>query len=64
MKETIQIGKYRAILEQDQDRWSARIPELEAQGVATWGYTRDEAVRNLEEVLEMVTEDLQEDATG
>ncbi len=37
------------------------MPELESQGAATWGRTRDEALRNIQEVAQMVIEDLLED---
>jgi predicted RNase H-like HicB family nuclease len=48
-------------IEPDDDRWFARVPDLEAHGAATWGYTRDEALRNIEEVAQMVIEALLED---
>ena len=30
--------------------YRAYIPELESAGAATWGYTKEEAIRNLQEV--------------
>jgi len=36
-------------------------PELEARGAATWGHTPDEALRNIQEVTQMVVEALIED---
>lgn len=48
-------------IEPDEDRWFARVPELEEQGAATWGYTREEALRNIQEVAQMVIESLIED---
>ncbi|MBI2433388.1 MAG: type II toxin-antitoxin system HicB family antitoxin [Candidatus Hydrogenedentes bacterium] len=48
-------------VEPDEDRWFARVPDLESQGAATWGYTRDEALRNMEEVAQMVIEAMLED---
>ncbi len=51
----------RVVLEQDEDVWRAYVPELEAQGAATWGHTREEALRNIQEVAQMVMEELQED---
>ena len=38
----------------------AYIPELESYGGATWGYTKEEAIKNLQEVARMVVEDLLE----
>jgi predicted RNase H-like HicB family nuclease len=49
------------VLEQDEDVWRAFIPELEAKGAATWGNTREEALRNIHEVAQMVIEALLED---
>lgn len=51
----------RVILEQDEDVWRAYVPELEARGAATWGKTQEEALRNIQEVAQMVMEELQED---
>lgn len=41
-------------IEPDEDRWFARVPDLESQGAAAWGYTREEALRNIQEVAQMV----------
>jgi predicted RNase H-like HicB family nuclease len=49
------------VIEPDGDRWHAFIPELEARGGATWGYTRDEAAKNIQEVGQMVIESMLED---
>jgi predicted RNase H-like HicB family nuclease len=34
---------------------------LEAQGAATWGYTREEAFQHIREVLEMIVAELVEE---
>ena len=47
-----------AVVEQDGDAWRACVPGHEEKGMATWGRTRDEALRNLQEVVQMVVEDL------
>jgi len=41
--------------------WRAYIPILEAQGAATWGKTREEALKNIHEVLEMILEEFLEE---
>lgn len=51
----------RVVLEPDEDVWRAYIPELEAKGAATWGHTQEEALRNMQEVAQMVMEELEED---
>ncbi len=49
---------FRVVIERDEDVWRAYVPELESRGAATWGQSKDEALRNIEEVLQMVVEDL------
>lgn len=51
---------FRIVLEQDEDVWRAYIPELESKGAATWGATREEALRNMQEVAQLVIEELLE----
>lgn len=44
-------------IEQDEDgRWAANCPAL--SGCATWGYTRQEALENIREAVEVYVEDL------
>lgn len=49
------------VVEPDEDVWRAYVPELEAKGAATWGNTRDEGLKNIQEVTKMVIEELLED---
>lgn len=49
---------FSVVVEKDEDVWRAYAPELESRGAATWGHSRDEALRNIEEVLQMVVEDM------
>jgi len=49
---------FRVVIEPDEDRWFAYCPILEEKGVATWGYTKEEALKNLEEVLRMTIESM------
>ena len=51
----------RVVVEPDEDVWRAYVPELEEKGAATWGHTRDEALRNIQEVTQLVLEELIED---
>ncbi|MHB8523794.1 MAG: type II toxin-antitoxin system HicB family antitoxin [Limisphaerales bacterium] len=48
-------------LEPDGLVWRACVPELEPKGAATFGHTREEALRNIQEVLQMVIEEMIED---
>ncbi|MBU4332395.1 type II toxin-antitoxin system HicB family antitoxin [Patescibacteria group bacterium] len=52
---------FRVVVEPDEDRWFACCPALESQGAATWGYTKEEALKNIQEVLEMIAEEMTED---
>jgi predicted RNase H-like HicB family nuclease len=52
---------FRVVVQADEDRWRAYSPALEAQGASTWGYTEDEAIQNIREVLEMITAELAEE---
>jgi predicted RNase H-like HicB family nuclease len=52
---------FRVVVEPDEDRWFAYCPALHAKGAATWGYTQEEALKNIREVVEMVVEGLIED---
>ena len=49
------------ILEPDEDQWRAYVPDWEAQGAATWGRTREEALKNIQEVMQMLLEEMIED---
>lgn len=52
---------FRVVVEPDEDRWRAYCPALEAQGASTWGDTREEALRHIREVLEMIAAELVEE---
>ena len=49
------------VLEPDEDVWRAYVPELESKGAATWGHTKEEALKNIQEVAQMVIEVMLED---
>jgi predicted RNase H-like HicB family nuclease len=53
---------FKVVVEPDDDRWHAYCPALEQYGAATWGYTREEALKHIQEVVQMVIEELEEDA--
>jgi predicted RNase H-like HicB family nuclease len=52
---------FKVVVEPDEDRWHAYCPALQSYGAATWGYTREEAYRHIQEVVAMITEELTED---
>ncbi|MCC6144904.1 MAG: type II toxin-antitoxin system HicB family antitoxin [Candidatus Hydrogenedentes bacterium] len=49
------------VVEPDENRWRAYVPPLEHRGASTWGYTRQEAMTNIQEVVQMVVEGMLED---
>jgi predicted RNase H-like HicB family nuclease len=52
---------FSVVVEPDEDRWHAYAPALSQYAAATWGYTREEALKNIQELVEMVVEELIED---
>lgn len=43
--------------EPDEDAvWRAYIPALEHQGAASWGYTQKEALKNLQDAVDLLVE--------
>jgi predicted RNase H-like HicB family nuclease len=52
---------FKVVVEPDEDRWRAYCPALEAEGASTWGYTREEALRHIREVIEMITAEFVEE---
>ena len=51
---------FAVVIEPDEDRWRAYCPLLETLGGAAWGHSHDEAMRNIQEVVQMVVESLVE----
>ncbi len=52
---------FKVVVEPDEDRWFAYCPVLGKHGAYTWGYTYEEALRNIREVAEMIVEEFIED---
>jgi predicted RNase H-like HicB family nuclease len=45
----------------DEDVWRAYVRDLESKGAATWGHTKEEALKDIQEVAQVVIEALLED---
>jgi predicted RNase H-like HicB family nuclease len=45
---------FKVVVEPDEDRWHAYCPVLESQGASTWGNTREEALKHIDEVIQLV----------
>jgi predicted RNase H-like HicB family nuclease len=54
---------FRIVVEPGEARWRAYAPALEAQGASTWGYTSEEVLANIREVLEMIVGELAEEGS-
>ena len=52
---------FKVVVEPDEDRWHAYVPGLEPLGGVTWGYTREEALTHIREVVELIVAELVED---
>jgi predicted RNase H-like HicB family nuclease len=63
MKSTNAMKTYtfKVVVEPDEDRWHAYCPALEQYGATTWGNTHEEALKHIQEVVQMVIEELAED---
>ncbi len=49
---------FRVVVEPDDDGWVAYSPALKERGGATWGYTSEEALENIRQVLQLTVESL------
>ena len=57
-EERMKTYAFKVVVEPDGDRWFAYCPVLEKRGAATWGYTKEEALKNIREVVEMTIESM------
>ena len=49
---------FRIEVETDEEGWRAFCPPLEEFGASSWGDTQDAALKNIQEVLSMIVEEL------
>ena len=52
---------FKVVVEPDERAWSAHCPALAKLGAATWGRTREEALKHIDEVVQMIVEELIEE---
>lgn len=60
MKTQIKSYTFEVVIEPDEDKWAAYCPALLEKGASTWGDTKEEALSNIQEVLQMIVESLHE----
>ena len=53
---------FRVVVEPDEDRWAVHCPVLLKHAATSWGDTREEALKNIQEVIEMIMQELTEDS--
>lgn len=51
---------FKVVVEPDDDRWHAYCPALEDRGASTWGRTREEALKHIDEVVQLVVDSMSE----
>lgn len=61
--EALKTYTFKVVIEPDDDRWHAYCPALEKYGAATWGNTKEEALKHIQEVVQMVVEELSVEGT-
>ena len=54
---------FRVALEPDEEGWHVYYPPWVSIGASTWGYTKEEALNYIREVLEMIIEEFEEEGT-
>lgn len=54
---------FKVALEPDAEGWHVHCPALAKYGTATWGETKDKALHNIQEVIEMIVQELLEEGT-
>jgi len=59
-EEHMKTYAFKVVVEPDGDRWFAYCPVLEKRGAATWGYTKDEALRSIQEATRLYIDSLLE----
>lgn len=52
---------FKVVVEPDEDGWLALCPALDEYGAATWGYTEEEGLKNIRELVERILGELAED---
>ncbi len=53
---------FRVVIEPDEEKWSVHCPALLQYAATSWGDTREEALKNIQEVIEMIVQELTEDS--
>ncbi len=49
---------FRVVVEPDEEKWAVHCPALLQYAATSWGDTREEALKNIQEVIEMILQEL------
>ena len=52
--------KFKVVVDPDDERFHAYCPALEDRGASTWGRTREEALKHIDEVVQLVVDSMAE----
>jgi len=52
---------FKVVLEPDDNTWHVYCPALLKLGGATWGRTQEEALKHMQEVVQLIVEELKEE---
>ncbi len=63
MHASVKTYTFKVVLEPDGEGWHVYYPSWSTIGASTWGYTREEALYYIKEVLEMIIEEFEEEGT-
>ena len=58
---TVKTYVFRVVMERDEEGWHIYYPPWVSIGASTWGLTREKALYNIKEVLEMIIEEFEEE---
>ncbi|HEU0021392.1 MAG TPA: type II toxin-antitoxin system HicB family antitoxin [Dehalococcoidia bacterium] len=53
---------FRVVVEPDEDKWAVHCPALLKYAATSWGDTQEEALKNIQEVIQMIVQELTEDS--
>jgi predicted RNase H-like HicB family nuclease len=61
MESAVKTYTFKVVVEPDEGGWHAYCPALKAQGAVTQGSTYEDALKNINEVVQMIVDELTED---
>jgi predicted RNase H-like HicB family nuclease len=50
--------RFKVVVDPDDERFHAYCPALEDRGASTWGHTREESLKHIDEVVQLVVDSM------